>query len=542
MTCFYCNKKVPNIGQDYWGDPICQECNARYYKPGWETGQDRHRIELPWYLKIRYDIDKAEQGIIVKYSPLPSIQPFHQSSAYNRCIIGPRGSTKTSSALIEKLLIAQRNFPRFRHFKFLIVRRTYRELKDSTQATFFKLFPKDEVNCIYRGGEEETASLILQGANPGVVDFIFRSAQEPEDVGKFLSGEYTGVLIDEAVQVPRMVRDGLVGCLRYPEGFPPKDYHIDLISNPPDSEEHWIYQCFYPESRKKLPNHALFLNTPFENKPMLRNDPNYYNKLCEAMPPDMAEIYVYGKVGYIQKGDPFYPWFAKDLHVFDKTQEKLSPYGTILRGLDFGLGKSVCLYCYEDERGNIDILDEIVVSDRGGTKRLAQMAILLKNRCYRDFLFEDFADIAGKNYTSASPDTSDFDILTKYGIIPRGRQSQYKERRNILYHFLTTIDPELKRPKLRVDKSCVNIIRGFLGGYRQPKQKDRTTTQKVMPVKEGHYEHFFNALEYILVGRYGMDDQAELPLRGKRRDTYDSGEDWFGEMEPVENQWGYLGR
>ena len=94
-----------------------------------------------------------------------------------------------------------------------------------------------------------------------------------------------------------MVRDGLVGCLRYPEGFPPKDYHIDLISNPPDSEEHWIYQCFYPESRKKLPNHALFLNTPFENKPMLRNDPNYYNKLCEAMPPDMAEIYVYGKLG-----------------------------------------------------------------------------------------------------------------------------------------------------------------------------------------------------------------------------------------------------
>jgi len=178
----------------------------------------------------------------------------------------------------------------------------------------------------------------------------------------------------------------------------------------------------------------------------------------------------------------------------------------------------------------------------GEGQRLAEMAILLKNRCYRDFLFEDFADIAGKNYTSASPDTSDFDILTKYGIIPRGRQSQYKERRNILYHFLTTIDPELKRPKLRVDKSCVNIIRGFLGGYRQPKQKDRTTTQKVMPVKEGHYEHFFNALEYILVGRYGMDDQAELPLRGKRRDTYDSGEDWFGEMEPVENQWGYLGR
>jgi hypothetical protein len=500
---------------------------------------------------IRSRVTQTE-GLIIDYVPFRSMTGFHLSKSFHRAIVGPRGSGKSSGCLLEKFLIGSRNFPRIAHTRFVIIRRVYRELKDSTQKTFFEIFPPDNVNVVYRK-TEETAYVYIQGegppvgrktgagTRPGVCEFVFRAAEKEEDYGKFLSTEFTGAMIDEAVQLPRVLRDNLVGSIRYPLGFPAEDFHIDLTTNPPDSEEHWIWQCFYEESRKKLENHALFINPAFENTALLEKDPDYYTRLLESMPPDMARIYVYGLVGYIAKGEPFYPWFLKSRHEFDKGAKDydLSPYGVMLRGWDFGQTKGVCVFVYEDEYGNWDILDEIMVQGlRNSTQILCEKVLAHTIQRYKGLVFHDYADIAGK-YLSSSAGMTDMEILNTYGVVPNSCQSTYHDRRNIMYALLTQNDPETLRPRLRVDKSCVNIIRGFLGGYRHAKAKESIVTKPLRPVKDGNYDHYFNCIEYIATNRFPSMQEVLVPR--KHRLTADRyAIDDFDE-EGTTNIWGYMG-
>lgn len=545
-NCFYCSGGFAEdvIGEDKWGDKICPGCQNKYFP---EDGRSPQK--LPWC------IETANEGGLLKvnYVPLPSMQRFHDSPAYHRCIVGPRGSGKTSTAIMEKIRIGTKHYPKIPKTSFLILRSIYEDLKKSTRKTFFQHFPPDK-KVVFYNDNEKTAIILLPptapptgyktgaGAPGGMIEFVFSAAERPEEYSKFLSGEYTGVLIDEAVQFPREVRDQLVGCIRYPLGFPPEDFHLDGITNPPDSEEHWLWQSFYPESPKRQPNHTLIINPPFENKPLLQAHPLFYVNLLETMSPDMARIYVWGLVGYIQKGDPFYPWFSRDVHEFDKTGIEYSPYGRLLRGWDFGARASCVIFVYEDDHGNLDIIHELLLPrTRGATERLAQEVIKHTNRFYPELVCEDFCDPAGKSLQSAATRT-DIEILIPYGIIPRSRQSTYQERSTIMYHLLTHNDPEYdRRPYLRVDKSCVNIIRGFLGGYRHDKRKETVVRQKLAPVREGHYEHVFNALEYIAVGRYGGSMQ-DLVYHRRRTWKDDEDEEFFDDYTPVSKQWGYLGR
>ena len=45
--------------------------------------------------------------------------------------------------------------------------------------------------------------------------------------------------------------------------------------------------------------------------------------------------------------------------------------------------------------------------------------------------------------------------------------------------------------KLKVDSNCGLIIDGFLGGYCRDEDTDE-------PVKDGYYEHIFDALRYLV--------------------------------------------
>ena len=546
LNCFYCRNAFPEeiIEEDKWGDKICPGCQKDYFPENIKEAKD-----LPWRIKTSREGDL----LTVDYVPLPSMQQYHDSPAFHRCIVGPRGSSKTTTGILEKVRIAYKNYPKIPKTSFLVLRSIYEDLKKSTMKTFFQHFPPDK-KIVHYNANDKTAMILLPppppppghktgaGGQAGIIEFVFSAAEQPEDYSKFLSGEYTGVLIDELVQFPRVVRDQLVGCIRYPLGFPPEDFHLDGITNPPDSEEHWVWQSFYPESPKRQSNHALFINPPFENKPLLRANPKFYDALLEVMSPDMARIYVWGLVGYIQKGDPFYPWFMRDRHEFDKTGMEFSPYGRLLRGWDFGSRASCVIFVYEDDHGNLDIIQELLLPrTRGATEKLAQEAIRLTRRFYPELICEDFCDPAGKSLQSASNRT-DIDILMSYGVMPRSRQSTYQERSTIMYHLLTHADHESdNRPFLRVDKSCINIVRGFLGGYRHDKRKETVIRQKLAPVREGHFEHFFNALEYILIHRYGgsMQDLVYHHRRTRKDDEEDS---FFDDYTPATKQWGYLGR
>ena len=81
------------------------------------------------------------------YEPFPTMVGFHASSAEMRCLVGPVGSGKTTAAIWEiGLLLPQyiANTYGVTSTRWIVVRKTYRELMDATFASFQEWFPFGE--------------------------------------------------------------------------------------------------------------------------------------------------------------------------------------------------------------------------------------------------------------------------------------------------------------------------------------------------------------------------------------------------------------
>src|SRR6476469_9427334 len=84
-------------------------------------------------------------AITFDYRPIPVHEPFHRSTAYERCLFGAFGSGKTYSICAEAIAFGLEQ-PGSR---ILITRRTIPELRDTTETVFFDILPSE----LFRAGE-----------------------------------------------------------------------------------------------------------------------------------------------------------------------------------------------------------------------------------------------------------------------------------------------------------------------------------------------------------------------------------------------------
>jgi hypothetical protein len=117
----------------------------------------------------------------IQYSPIPTIQRFHESNSQIRCIVGPVGSAKTTGAAWEICYyIPHYMFEKYgiKQTRFVIVRNSYSELIDTTQKTIFEWFP-------FGVHLKQRQTYILKYPNGIEVELFFRSCDRPQDVKKF---------------------------------------------------------------------------------------------------------------------------------------------------------------------------------------------------------------------------------------------------------------------------------------------------------------------------------------------------------------------
>jgi phage terminase large subunit len=167
---------------------------------------------------VAFDFSTAEQidEIEHRYNPVPTVEKFHLHPGQMRCIVGPVGSGKTTGAtwdvcrFIPEFLAQHWGYKKSR---WVIVRNTYDELIDTTQATVFEWFDWGNYRV-----QRKILTLFHHDLGGYEVEILFRSCDNPKDVKKFKSLEITGYWIDESIEVAQDIKKMLKNRIgRYPK-------------------------------------------------------------------------------------------------------------------------------------------------------------------------------------------------------------------------------------------------------------------------------------------------------------------------------------
>lgn len=223
-----------------------------------------------------------------------------------------------------------------RKSRWIVIRNTYRELKDTTLATWLALFPEMQYGDYNH--QDEAHRIQLQEADNTVTEceVLFRALDRESDVAKLLSLELTGGYINEAREIPRAILAALTTRIgRYPASRDggPSWSGIILDTNPPDNE-HWIYRA----AEEEKPVDWDIFKQPGGRSPNAENLENlpagYYSRIVGSMSQDEITVYVDGEYGFTRDGKPIWSGYIDSVHCqpFDYVPE----WDTFI-GIDFGL-------------------------------------------------------------------------------------------------------------------------------------------------------------------------------------------------------------
>jgi len=420
-----------------------------------------------------------------RYVAIPSLVPFHESTARARLIVGPFRSGKSVAAVVE----LWRNASLSRNTRYLIIRKTYRMLMDSCVKTFFEWVPRTLGNW-----READMTFTCPSPSGGVAEFLFRSADSAEDIEKFRGVEISGAWLDEAQELHPDVKLIVQGRMSWPTTHP--QFTLLVTTNPCDTE-HWIYKQWVMDP---LPGHVYWRQSSREN-PFLPKD--YYDDLEREYRdrPELKKRYVDGEWGSVFDGKPVYGnEFAWDLHV---AKEHLSPAPSvpIHRGWDFGLTPA-CIITQIHPNSRWLILRELWSDDMG----IEEFADTVNDFCKREYgphqAYEDVGDPAGRA-RAMTDERSCYDILSSRGIYAREAET------NALLPRLEAVKRQLaKNPKgkarVQIDPRCHRLIDGFSGGYKY-KERGNAGMHSDVPEKN-KYSHIHDALQYLALDLFGLSD------------------------------------
>lgn len=451
----------------------------------------------------------------IKYTPLPTIKQFHESTADIRCIVGPVGSGKTSGVTIEIFYY----LPFYLYEKYgikktrwAIVRNTYRELADTTQKTIMEWFPHGDL----KAGDQ--TFLVKYPAYDIEVEALFRSCDRPGDIKKFKSLEVTGYWIDESIEVSDSIKNMLKNRIgRYPQKSP-KRFGIET-TNPPDVESttyhqfKWMTEVPGPVTEiAALEGHHGFWQPPEENRENLPD--GYYNRLKQdyADNPDWVEIYVEGKPGMMPVGKLVYNNFRRNIHV--AKEPLLWTGGKLYRGWDNSGNCPACVVLQIPTANQVQVLKEFV-TDRMGIVDFTEWVAMECNQLFPNAVYDDYDDPAGHNQFSKREGgfTSNAQLMADAGIQTIASEQNWVKRRETVETQLNKIDG------LLIDPGCIRLINGFMSGYCYPEIGTMTGIYGKEPIKN-RFSHPHDALQYVLM-KLLWSESGQRMTPQEARDLYD---------------------
>lgn len=482
--------------------------------------------------------DDLPPAIEKSYRPVTTLDMFHMHPGQIRGIVGPVGSGKTTGATWEVCRYLPLYLARdwgYKKSKWVIVRNTYDELIDTTQATVFDWFAWGDYKV-----QRKRYTLEHEEEGGFEVELLFRSCDRIQDLKKFKSLEVTGYWIDESIEVAGAIKRILKTRIgRYPAakvaeawyeekfGSIPNELYKRIAggkkvfktprfgletTNPPDVEHETYHEFKWqtdvpgptPE-QEPLKNHFGFWQPPRENEPNLRA--GYYDDLIADYKdhPDWLSMYVEGKPGVIVIGKLVYNNFKRAHHI---AKGPLIWSGIPLyRGWDNSGNIPAAVVVGVPSSNQVHLFKEFC-HDKFNIVQFTKYVVGECNKLFPGAEWTDWADPAGEQKFSTKDGgwTSNKLLMEGEGVDAQASEQNPTARYNAVDDQLMIIDGFL------MDPSCVRCTNGFMGGYHYAEVGAGTGIYQDTPVKN-RFSHVQDALQYVLVRLVG--NRKHLPKTGK---------------------------
>ncbi|MDP2621718.1 MAG: hypothetical protein Q8P46_16350 [Hyphomicrobiales bacterium] len=447
----------------------------------------------------------------------PTIERFHKSDKFARCIVGPFGSGKTVANCVETIWRAAEQEPGRdgkRRTRAAIIRNTYPALKTTSIKTFKE----------WTGGAG-TFNLqppVTYTLKSGAVDLevLFLALDSDTDVAKLLSLELSFAFVNELREIPLSIFQALTGRVgRYPpmfQGVGPSYSGIIADSNPWD-DSHWAHKLFVtdPPSEYELFHQPSGLGPDAENLANLPGGQNYYTRLAQGKDEDFIAIYCHGKFGTITEGRAVYSNYREAVHVAPEPLQAV-PGLPLLIGCDFGLQPSAVIGQVLPD-GRRAVLSEAVSENMGIVRFANILTEHLREHYPRHEVDTLFGDPAG-NQRVQTDERTVLEVLreaTGFRCRPAPTNDFAMRREAVLNGFGKLVDG---KPALIISPTCTTLRQACAGKYcfRELSSAASGATHADRPDK-GPWSHVAEALQYFMLGSGGAGEVLNRVRRDGRR-------------------------
>jgi hypothetical protein len=465
-------------------------------------------------------------GFQLAYKPGgPVLKEFLKDDHFVRGIRGPVGSGTSSACCIEIFRRASqqaRGPDGVRKSRWGIIRNTNPELKTTTIKTWLDWFPEH----IFGKFKWEVPYTHVIRSGDVEIEVIFLALDRPEDVGKLLSLEFTGIWINEAREVPKAVVDAAtmrVGRFPSVRNGGATWYGVIMDTNAPE-EDHWwpimegsspIPEHIPEEEAKMLvcPEDWQFFIQPaaldevfdasgkvverYEiagNAENIENLPaDYYLKIITGKTKSWIDVYVMNRLGSVEDGKRVYPEYNDEVHTA-RTTLVANPDLDLWIGIDFGLTPAA-IFGQRLSSGRWAILRELVTSDMGA----ARFALLLKAVIadhYPNYRLKIYGDPAG-DIRAQTDEVTPFTILRANGVkaLPAPTNDPVIRIEAVTGTLTRLIDG---LPGFLIDPSCTVLRQGFRSGYHYRRLKVGGEARYETSPAKNRFSHPHDALQYLL--------------------------------------------
>lgn len=436
----------------------------------------------------------------ITYTAPPTCARFMKSPAFQRFILGPVGSAKTTTCIFELLrrsLEQERAQDGYRYTRFAIVRQTLKQLKDTVLKDIQSWL--DGI-CAYK----VTDQAIYVTFGDVRSEWLLIPLDDPDDQRRLLSMQLTGAWLSEAIEMSTDIIAPLAGRLgRYPSGKLGKPTWFGMIgdTNFPTEGDKW-HELF---EHKTPPDMEIFkqpggLEPDAENIENLPGGREYYERLSRGRDEAWIERYVNAKYGTDPSGSAvFRTSFKRSFHVSDEVVEPVHGYPLIV-SQDFG--RNPCgLVGQLDHKGRVLILKELIAEDIGLELHLQRnlKPALMDSRFVGRSLYV-VGDPAG-NQRSTSYEETSFDLIKREGLhaYPAPTNDIDKRLRAVESYLLAQRDGG---PALLIDGvNCPTLVLALNGKYRYAKRKNGQLNN--LPDKSHPWSDIADALQYLCLVAHG---------------------------------------
>jgi hypothetical protein len=414
--------------------------------------------------------------------------------------------------------------------KWIVLRNTYQELKETTIQTWIKWFPETQMHYSPPLSGKLTIPHIDGSGRKVEIELLFWGMDQPDAEDSLKSLEITGVWANEASQMKwSRLMAAYQRCGRYPAKEGDKaflSHGLIMDTNSPDDSNWW-----YKIAEIKKPEAIAFFTQPpalfrheekgtghiwyepnkgqvsgisaAENVDHLNEGWEYYFKQVVENSEDKIKREILNEYGTTIEGKPVYPEYIDSIHFSRK--DFFPEFGLpLLMGTDFGRTPSVN---FGQMRMNGQLrFFETVISNNMGIEQFTEEAIkpilINRYRFYNGIRLVNFGDPAGNDpgqidEVSCIKKMNELGIYTIPSPVPRNSFLLRRECMSGLLRSRRDGDPAVI-----FGPRCEVLRKGFNGGYHYRKVNTRSggDDNYTNEPEKNEYSHPHDAAQYLAYG------------------------------------------